>query len=247
MVQGTDPLFPASNSLLWHVGFLSSSCRYNIFFLLQADLEREERRRALGGPDYDPHTGHGFFDALSSPSEENSRSEDMSSVQHHYPPSYMDQGGCSGPNSPDAATSPQPEVFDLEGDTSDTSPDNDVGMLKLKLKEVCVSGLWNIITIRVGVLVNKLPPPSRLDLQKSLTVIWPSLWKKSALISNLAGLKLNLAQPDPREIILTCTIIFHHSHCQISTIKVKPAWYYGNISLPRTSSTHSSAMISSGA
>ncbi|XP_071544361.1 uncharacterized protein Spn isoform X19 [Panulirus ornatus] len=98
---------------------------------LQADREREERRRALGGPDYDPHTGQSLFDPLSSPSEENSRSEDVS-VQHNYS-SYLEGG--SSPTSPDA-TSPPPEVFDLEGDTSDTSPDNDVAVLKLKLKEV---------------------------------------------------------------------------------------------------------------
>nr|XP_053627338.1 uncharacterized protein LOC128684956 isoform X10 [Cherax quadricarinatus] len=97
---------------------------------LQADREREERRRALGGPDYDPHTGHGLFDPLSSPSEENSRSEEAS-MQHNYS-SYLEGG--SSPTSPEA-TSPPPEVFDLEGDT-DTSPDNDVAMLKLKLKEV---------------------------------------------------------------------------------------------------------------
>ncbi|XP_063612256.1 neurabin-1-like isoform X2 [Penaeus indicus] len=98
---------------------------------LQADMEREERRRALGGPDYDPHANHGLFDPLSSPSEENSRSEDMS--MHHNNYSYMEGG--SSPTSPDAV-SPPAEVFDLEGDTSDTSPDNDVAMLKLKLKEV---------------------------------------------------------------------------------------------------------------
>ncbi|XP_042203284.1 uncharacterized protein LOC121853307 isoform X17 [Homarus americanus] len=98
---------------------------------LQADREREERRRALGGPDYDPHTGHTLFDPLSSPSEENSRS-DEASVQHNYA-SYME--GAASPTSPEAAT-PPPEVFDLEGDTSDTSPENDVTMLKLKLKEV---------------------------------------------------------------------------------------------------------------
>ncbi|KAK8752252.1 hypothetical protein OTU49_017466 [Cherax quadricarinatus] len=97
---------------------------------LQADREREERRRALGGPDYDPHTGHGLFDPLSSPSEENSRSEEAS-MQHNYS-SYLEGG--SSPTSPEA-TSPPPEVFDLEGDT-DTSPDNDVAMLKLKLKEL---------------------------------------------------------------------------------------------------------------
>ncbi|KAG7156820.1 Neurabin-1-like [Homarus americanus] len=94
---------------------------------LQADREREERRRALGGPDYDPHTGHTLFDPLSSPSEENSRS-DEASVQHNYA-SYME--GAASPTSPEAAT-PPPEVFDLEGDTSDTSPENDVTMLKLK-------------------------------------------------------------------------------------------------------------------
>ncbi|XP_069165706.1 serine-rich adhesin for platelets isoform X4 [Procambarus clarkii] len=97
---------------------------------LQADREREERRRALGGPDYDPHTGHSLFDPLSSPSEENSRSEEAS-VQHNYA-SYLE--GATSPTSPDA-TSPHPEVFDLEGDTSDTSPENDVSMLKMKLKE----------------------------------------------------------------------------------------------------------------
>lgn len=98
-------------------------------------MEREERRRALGGPDYDPHANHGLFDPLSSPSEENSRSEDMS--MHHNNYSYMEGG--SSPTSPDAV-SPPAEVFDLEGDTSDTSPDNDVAMLKLKLKEVSDKG-----------------------------------------------------------------------------------------------------------
>ncbi|CAL4078958.1 unnamed protein product, partial [Meganyctiphanes norvegica] len=99
---------------------------------LQADREREERRRALGGPEYDPRIGQGLFDPLSSPSEENSRSEEVSSVQHNYA-SYMDAGGSS-PTSPDAM-SPPPEVFDMEGDTSDTSPDNDTALLRLKLKE----------------------------------------------------------------------------------------------------------------
>ncbi|XP_066987166.1 uncharacterized protein [Macrobrachium rosenbergii] len=96
---------------------------------LQADREREERRRALGGPDYDPHTGNGLFDPMSSPSEENSRSEE---VPQNYS-SYLEGG--SSPTSPDAV-SPPIESFDLEGDTSDTSPDNDAAILKLRLKEV---------------------------------------------------------------------------------------------------------------
>jgi len=100
---------------------------------LQADREREERRRALGGPEYDPRIGQGLFDPLSSPSEENSRSEEASSVQHNYA-SYMDAGGSGSPTSPDAM-SPPPEVFDMEGDTDDTSPDNDTALLRLKLKE----------------------------------------------------------------------------------------------------------------
>ncbi|XP_068231055.1 LOW QUALITY PROTEIN: uncharacterized protein [Palaemon carinicauda] len=95
---------------------------------LQADREREERRRALGGPDYDPHTGNGLFDPMSSPSEENSRSEE---VPQNYS-SYLEGG--SSPTSD--AVSPPIESFDLEGDTSDTSPENDAAILKLKLKEI---------------------------------------------------------------------------------------------------------------
>ncbi|KAK4323483.1 hypothetical protein Pmani_005798 [Petrolisthes manimaculis] len=107
---------------------------------LQADREREERRRALGGPDYDPHTGQALFDPLSSPSEENSRSEDVPPHHHHHHhhhphyPGYMEGMGQSPPTSPDA-TSPPPEVYDLEGDTSDNSSDADTAMLRKKLKE----------------------------------------------------------------------------------------------------------------
>ncbi|KAK7074064.1 protein phosphatase 1 regulatory, partial [Halocaridina rubra] len=97
---------------------------------LQADREREERRRALGGPDYDPRNGHSIFDPLSSPSEENSRSEEASAPQNYS--SYIEGG--SSPTSPDAV-SPPIESFDLEGDTSDTSPENDVASIKFKLKE----------------------------------------------------------------------------------------------------------------
>ena len=96
---------------------------------LKADREREERRRALGGPDYDPHAGNGIFDPLSSPSEENSRSEE---VPQNYS-SYLEGG--SSPTSPDAV-SPPIESFDLDGDTSDTSPENDASTLKLRVKEV---------------------------------------------------------------------------------------------------------------
>ena len=113
--------------------FLTSNYQINNVF--QADKERDERRRALGGPDYDIRNGNLFEPTLSSPSEENSHSEDF----HNFAPYGLEPGvlvgeGESSPTSLGEAGSQ--DNFEYDPDTTDTSPDNHSATLKLKLKEV---------------------------------------------------------------------------------------------------------------
>ena len=93
------------------------------FYLLQADKERDERRRALGGPGYDMHGASPFSPPLSSPSEDASPPSSPGFPQYEVGPEspLTSQGG------PEHDITTEEEVVDRD--------DEHVASLRLRLKE----------------------------------------------------------------------------------------------------------------